>query len=121
LFTNTDPAKVLDVVSISRTGSTGIGGLVAGAQATFSDGPTIATSNILDFFGPSSAPFVKNVSASTIELTFIALTGTLNTTTIQIAQRDAPVNVVPGPLSILGVASALGWSCRMRCRIRKIV
>jgi hypothetical protein len=121
LFTNIDPAKVLDVVSISRAGTSNIAGLVAGAQATFSDGPTVATPNILDLFGPvpASAPFVDNVSDTTIGLTFVALIGTLNTTTVQITQRDAPVNAVPGPLSILGAASAFGWSRKMRCRIRR--
>jgi len=117
LLTNTDPTKVFDVVSIARTGTAGIGGLVTGSQAVFSDGPTISTANIPFLLGPSSAPFVEDVTSTTINLTFVALTGTLNTTTLQISQRNAPV---PGPLPILGAASAFAWSRRIRRRIHTI-
>ncbi|MCP9861304.1 MULTISPECIES: hypothetical protein [unclassified Cyanobium] len=117
LLTNTDPTKVFDVASIARTGTPGIGGLVAGSQAVFSDGPTISTANILNLLGPTSAPFAKDVTATTINLTFVAVTGTLNTTTLQISQRNAPV---PGPLPILGAASAFAWSRRIRRRIHTI-
>lgn len=110
-LTNTDPGTVFDTISISRTGSTGIGGLVAGSQAIFSDGPTISTANILGLTGPSSATFTDNVSSTDINFRFLALTGTLNTTTVTLTER------VPTPLPIMGAGIGFAWSRKLRRRI----
>jgi hypothetical protein len=113
----TNPLKVFDTVSISRNGTA-----TTGADARFnlngpSPGPTIATSVLGPFVGPSTASFAAPVSSTTVSLRLFsltsALTGNLNSVTLTFTQKQ-----VPGPLPLLGASAAFAYSRRIRRRIK---
>jgi hypothetical protein len=114
-ITITDPTKIFSKIQIQGDDTTITGG--SSDQKVTSTGVT-GTLDSIDGVSVGPQSFSSNVNAINVSSIF-STTGnaSFNNISQKFTQKDVPTSGVPGPLPLLGLGSAFGFSRRLRSRI----
>jgi hypothetical protein len=114
-ITITDPTKIFSLIQIQGDDTTITGG--SSDQKVTSTGVT-GTLDSIDGVNVGPQSFSSNVNAINVSSIF-STTGnaSFNNISQKFTQKDVPTSGVPGPLPLLGLGSAFGFSRRLRSRI----